>query len=355
MFRAVYYVSLALVTTAAPSTMTAVVVTGEAPAADFSKVRIVPDAPVPTPGNGQVLIRIMASSINPIDWKIMEYPMWGKGRVAGFDVAGVVESVGPGCTRLQRGDAVWADLGKGLGSAAGVQIGAWAEYAVADESQVGLKPTTMSFEDAGSLPLVALTTYEAYVRTNAPWRGSNATVVVTSGSGGTGIVGIQLAKAFGASRIITAASPRNFDLLKSLGATDVIDYHKSSIWEALQEESVDVVYDNYGGVGTADAAMPSLKSNGGVFVFLPGKGGAVSDNPKTGVTQIDFGLLNPSKYEELDALAAFVDEGKLRAVVPESHMLQDIIEALKSSVAGHSVGKIGINITHSSSSKSTVV
>jgi NADPH:quinone reductase-like Zn-dependent oxidoreductase len=355
MFRAVCYVSLALITSATPLTMKAVVVTGEAPAADFSKVQIAADVPVPTPGVGQVLIRIVASSINPIDWKIMEMPMWGKGRVAGFDVAGIVESVGLGCTRLQIGDSVWADLGKGLGGAAGVQIGAWAEYALADESQVGLKATTMSFEDAGSLPLVALTTYQAYIQTRAPWKGPNVTVVVTSGSGGTGVVGIQLAKAFGASRIITASSPRNFDLLKSLGATDVIDYHKSSIWETLQEESVDVVYDNYGSVGTADAAMQSLKSNGGFFVFLPGKGGALSDKPKKGVTQIDFGLLNPSKHEELDALAALADENKLRAVVPKSYMLPDIIEALKSSVAGHSVGKIGINITHSATSKSIVV
>jgi len=283
--------------------------------------------------------------VNPVDWKIMESPIWGTGKTAGFDASGVVEAVGDGCTRLKAGDAVWADLGKGLGSNfSTIQLGAWAQYALADESQVGLKPESLSFEGAASLPLVALTGLQALKMTGAPWR-ENATVVITSGSGGTGVVGIQLAKAFGASRIITSASPRHHELLKSLGATDVVDYHKSTIWDILSNESVDVVYDNYGAPNTADAAMASLKTNGGAFVFLPGKNGAISEHPKVGVTQLNYGLCDPSKHEDLDELAAFADAGKLRAVVPESHALADILLALESSAAGHAVGKIGINIT----------
>lgn len=346
MFRAFCYASLVLTACAAPSTMRAVVVSGKAAEGDFSRVKVVNDHPVPTPGRGQVLIRVAASSVNPVDWKLMEFPMWGNGLVAGFDVAGIVESVGAQCNRLRVGDAVWADLGKGLLTAPHPQIGAWAEYAVADEEQVGLVPSTLSLEDAASLPLVALTAHQAYEKAKAPWKGPDVTVVVTSGSGGTGIPGIQLAKAFGATRIITAASPKNADLLRSIGATDVIDYHKSTIWATLQNESVDVVFDNYGAAGTADAAMPSLKSNGGVFVFLPGKGAVVSENPKPGVHQIDFGIVDSSRHEGLDALARFVDNGKLRAVVRESYVLEDVVSALKSSVAGHAVGKIGINITH---------
>jgi len=253
--------------------------------------------------------------------------------------------VGDGCTRLKAGDAVWADLGKGLGSDfSTIQLGAWAQYALADESQVGLKPESLSFEGAASLPLVALTGLQALKMTGAPWR-ENATVVITSGSGGTGVVGIQLAKAFGASRIITSASPRHHELLKSLGATDVVDYHESTIWDILSNESVDVVFDNYGAPNTADAAMASLKTNSGAFIFLPGKNGAISEHPKVGVTQLNYGLCDSSKHEDLDELAAFADAGKLRAVVPESHALADILLALESSAAGHAVGKIGINIT----------
>lgn len=337
--RSAVFVLAALGATATPLTMRAVVVTGASQEGNFSKVTI-SEQPVPKPSTGEVLIKVAASSINPVDWKIMESPIWPG--VPGFDVGGVVEAVGPGCTRLKPGDAVWADLGKGGFS--NLQLGAWAEYALADESQVGLKPTSLSYEDAASLPLVALTDLQVLKMAGAPWSG--ATVVVTSGSGGTGVVAIQLAKALGAQRIVTSASPRHHALLKELGATDVVDYHNSTIWETLDDESVDVVYDNYGAPGTADAAMSSLKSGGSVFIFLPGKDGAVSKNPKQGVKQINYGLCDPSRHEDLDELAALADAGKLRAVVPESYLFEDIVSALEASVAGHAVGKIGINITH---------
>jgi len=345
---------VALGAKAAPATMQAVVVTGSGEEGDFSKVKVVSNQPVPMPGRGEVLIKVAASSVNPVDWKLMENPIWGRGKVAGFDAAGVVEAVGSGCTRLKPGDAVWADLGKGS-FGGDLQLGAWAEYAIADESQVGLKPAALGFEEAASLPLVALTDLQALKQAGAPWAGPEVTVVITSGSGGTGVVAIQLAKAFGATRIVTSASPRHHELLRSLGATDVLDYHEGTIWETLDDESVDVVFDNYGAAGTADAAMASLKSNKGVFIFLPGKGGAVSLHPKEGVKQINYGLCDPSNHEELDELAALADGGKLRAVVPESHMLQDVVEALESSAAGHAVGKIGINITHLATTKPVFV
>lgn len=344
------FAATALGASATPSTMRAVVVSDSAPEGDWSKVKVVNDHPVPSPGDGQMLIKVAASSINPVDWKIMENPgIWPA--VPGFDVAGEVEAMdleSDECGRFQKGDGVWADLGKGLGNG-GLQIGAWAEYAVADCSQVGHKPETMSFEDAASLPLVALTDLQAFRMVGAPWQNwrthrENLTVVVTSGSGGTGVIAIQLAKAWGATNIITSASPRNADLLRSLGATLVVDYHESTIWENLSNDTVDVVYDNYGAPGTADAAMASLKANGD-FIFLPGKGGDISKNPKPGVTQLNFGLCDASKYEDLDVLKDLVDAGSLRAVVPESHTLENILDVLESSLGGHAVGKIGINIT----------
>jgi len=341
--RRVLHATAALGIAATPTTMRGVMVTDAAPEGDFSNVKFINDLPVPTPAAGEVLIKIAASSINPVDWKMMENPGNWPG-VPGFDVAGVIEAVGEGCTRLKPGDAVWADLGKGS-FATSVQLGAWAEFAIADESQVGFKPKTLSFEDAASLPLAALTDLQAFNKVGAPWADrQNLTVVITSGSGGTGVIAIQLAKAWGATRVVTSGSPRNFDLLRSLGATDLVDYHESTIWDTLEDDSVDVVYDNFGRPGTADAAMASLKSNG-AFIFLPGKGGAVSENPKEGVLQLDYGLCDPSKHEDLDTLTALADSGKLRAVMPESHMLEDIQDALASSHGGHALGKIGINIS----------
>jgi len=315
---------------------------------DFSKITLT-DRPVPQPGHGQVLIRVAASSINPVDWKIMSssllnaLTLFGP-KIMGFDVAGTIEAVGSGCSRLKVGDEVWADLGKSS-VLQPIQLGAWADYAVADESQVGLKSSKHNFTEAASLPLVALTDYQAFKKAGAPWTGrSNLTVVITSGSGGTGVPAIQLAKHYGAKRIVTTSSPSHFELLKSLGATDVFDYHTTTIWKELEDNSVDFVYDNYGAAGTADLAMPSLRP-GGFFEFLPGKGGALSKKPKEGVTQINYGLCDSSKHADLDALKSIADVGHLKAVLKQSFSLEDIIGALNASFSGHATGKIGITIS----------
>eukprot|EP00440_Ansanella_granifera_P053233 gb/GFBE01057709.1/.p1 GENE.gb/GFBE01057709.1/~~gb/GFBE01057709.1/.p1 ORF type:complete len:368 (+),score=64.22 gb/GFBE01057709.1/:1-1104(+) len=331
---------------ATPQTMRAVVVTNRLPAkaGDFSHVKLEPAWPVPKPGKGQVLIRVAASSVNPVDWKLLEYPLGLAGpKVLGFDVAGTIEAVGPGCERLKPGDAVWADLGKSS-KLSPVQLGAWAEFALADESQVSIKPGTLDFASAAALPLAALTDYQALKKAGAPWAGrQNLSIVITSGSGGTGVPAIQLAKAYNASRITTAASSTNKALLQSLGATDVVDYHVSSIWDELPENSVDVVYDNYGAPGTADAAMRVLRP-GGVFIFLPGKNAATSKHPKPGVTQIDYGLCDSSHHEDLDALAEIANAGLMKGVVQESFPLENITQALNLSFAGHVVGKVGVQV-----------
>lgn len=342
-----------------PKTMRAVVATGAGKKdGDFSKIEV-QDRPVPQPGHGQVLIHVLASSVNPVDWKLMSMSvismvtMLGP-KVMGFDAAGKIVAVGSGCTRLKVGDEVWADLGKSS-LLHPIQLGAWGEYAVADESQVGLKSSHHSFTEAASLPLVGLTDYQAFKKAGAPWTDkNNLTVVIVSGSGGTGLPAIQLAKHYGAARIITASSSSNFELLKSLGATDVFDYHKTSIWKELDHNSVDFVYDNYGAAGTADLAMPSLRS-GGVFEFLPGKGGALSKNPKEGVTQINYGLADSSNHEDLDALKAIADVGHLKAVVAKSFALENILGALGASMGGHVVGKVGINISQATSASSIMV
>jgi len=342
-------VILAGIQATTPTTMRAVVTTAEQlKAGDFTKIKMVSNRAVPSPGQGQVLIRTAASSVNPVDFKLLENA-FGKlplNQGLGFDIAGTIEQLGAGCTRLKVGDEVWADLGLGLGGPA-PELGAWADYALAEESQVGLKPTSMSFAEAGSLPLVALTGYQAFKKVGAPWNGrNNFTVVITSGSGGTGLPAIQLAKAFGASRIVVGASASHTALLKSLGATDVIDYHTSTIWAALTNDSVDVVFDNYGAPGTADAAMPALRT-GGAFIFLPGKDGDLSKHPKAGVKQMSFGIVDASPHEDLDALKIIADGGHLRANLEKSVPLEEIVTALNMSSTGHTVGKIGLSFSAS--------
>ena len=333
-----------------PTSMKAVVVSGTAPMGDFSKVVIAQHA-VPSPGHGEVLIQVNASSVNPVDWKIIEtnfaestinpvhFP-----HIIGFDVAGVIVKLGEGCSRLKVGDAVWADLGK-LWPLRGGELGAYAEYALADESQVSIKPDKLSFVEAASLPLVALTTLQVYRKAGAPFSSySNLTVVVTSGSGGTGHVGVQMAKhVYGAKRVVAAAGPDSIDFVKSLGADVVVDYTKHNIFDTLSNDSVDVVYDNYGAKGTADKALRVLRK-GGVFIFLPGKGATVSKHHKDSVKQINFGLVDPSDYRDLDDLTTMIDRGQLKPHVQENFPLDEIVSAFNVSLAGKVVGKLGIQV-----------
>ena len=330
----------------ARNTMKAVVASAVASKeGDFSKISV-KNISIPTPSSGEVLIKVAASSVNPVDWKILtgglplKFP-----HTLGFDVSGTVAQCND-CKRLKENDVVWADLGK-TWLLRGGELGAYAEYALADEEQVGLKPNGIDIYSAGTLPLVSLTSYQALKMTGIFSSGgnNNLTVVVTSGAGGTGFTGIQLAKAAGATRVITAASPTNDQWLTSIGATDVVDYHQTTIWEYLKDQDVkvDIVYDNYGAPGTADLAMPYFRS-GGVFIYLPGKGGGKAKRPRKDVKEINYGLCDSSKHDDLDILAKYVENGKLKAKVDTWFTLDNIKLAFNASIAGHVAGKIGIRI-----------
>jgi NADPH:quinone reductase-like Zn-dependent oxidoreductase len=179
-----------------------------------------------------------------------------------------------------------------------------AEYAVSREAQTGLMPSALTFTEAGTIPIVGGTALQCLRCLEQPAAGdannpcaptatqfplAKLTVVITSGSGGTGYLGVQMAKALGAAKVITAATGAGpIAWMKALGADTVTDYLKEDIFSALADDSVDAVFDNYAGNGTADRAMPALRS-GGTYLLLPhGNGqGALSKHPKPGVRQIN--------------------------------------------------------------------
>jgi NADPH:quinone reductase-like Zn-dependent oxidoreductase len=153
---------------------------------------------------------------------------------------------------------VWGDIGANTATKGGQtkELGAYAPTAVALEAQLATIPGSLSFSQAGALPKVALTTYKAFAwYAGAPaaarWTRANATVLVLGGSGGTGSVGIQMAKSFGAKTVITTTSSANFAYCKRLGADALVDYHAEDWWSVLDDGSVDVVYDTVGQVGIA--------------------------------------------------------------------------------------------------------
>lgn len=308
-------------------------------APDFSCVTVEKDVVVPTPSAGQALIHMIASSVNPSDVDIVEMGASG-GRTLGNDMSGYVVSCN-NCTRLKVGDFVWGGTGQ-----------AFADFVVHDETTIGKKPLLLDPISAGTIPEVGLTSLFSLKRTGAPWNKENLTVVVTSGSGGTGFIGIQLAKALGATTVVTSTSSANVDFVKRLGADLVVDYTQDDIFEVLPDNSVDIVYDNYGAEGTADKAMHTIRS-GGMYLLMPHgecffsnsqEPPCLSATPKEGVTQVNYAV-SGIPLEGLDELGALFDQFKLKPAVEKVFSLEDIISAYNTSHAGHVVGKIAVSMT----------
>src|SRR5881275_3031659 len=192
------------------------------------------DAPRPEPKDDEVLIRVMAAAVNPVDVFIREgrsnqFPL-----IPGMDVAGVVEQVGNKVTKFKRGDAVYAYLSF-------EEQGGYAEFAVAKQDHAALKPKSIDFEQAAAVPLAATTAWQALIEKAGLTAGQ--TVLIHGGSGGVGTFAVQIAKARGAKVIATASTP-NQDLLKQLGADVAIDYTKTKFEEIAHD--VDLVLDPVG-------------------------------------------------------------------------------------------------------------
>lgn len=291
---------------------------------------------VPQPGAGEVLVKVGGSSMNPVDWKAIFTPWsssWTFPHVFGRDCAGVVVAVGPGVSRLRVGHHVWA-----LTSSEGC----FAEYAVLQEAGTGLAPERIPLAQAAVLPLVALTGLQAFEISQDSWAGRNFTALVLGGSGGTGHVGIQLAKAQGAGKVITTCGTPNVDFCRRMGADQVIDYHRAD-WHALvPPRSVDVVYDTVALKGTGDQAFDVLR-DGGFYVALLSQALA---SPQTASRRPSvhqaFFLTSITDYQHLDTLAGFVDQGKLRPVIDHVFTLSEVARAFNASMRGHSVGKVSV-------------
>eukprot|EP00416_Gambierdiscus_australes_P027794 CAMPEP_0171058490 /NCGR_PEP_ID=MMETSP0766_2-20121228/2526_1 /TAXON_ID=439317 /ORGANISM="Gambierdiscus australes, Strain CAWD 149" /LENGTH=327 /DNA_ID=CAMNT_0011513775 /DNA_START=128 /DNA_END=1111 /DNA_ORIENTATION=+ len=291
---------------------------------------------VPKPSHGEVLIEVAGSSVNPVDWKLIESPLsliWHYPHVFGRDCAGRVVALGEGVSRLKLGDRVWADSSK---------EGCFAQYAVLEESTVGLAPGTVPLQEAAVLPLVSLTGLEAFTFAQAPWSPRNKTVLVLGGSGGTGHTGIQLAKAMGAGRVISTCGTSHLDFCASMGADEVIDYHKADWHAVLAPQSVDVVYDTVALKGTGDRAYDVLR-DGGFFVTLLEQGlasvGAVLRRPSLSQK---FFLMASANFSRLDTLKAIVDKGGLRGHVSRTFTFAQVAQAFNVSIAGHTTGKISV-------------
>ena len=284
----------------------------------------------PTPADGEMLVRVYAASVNPVDWKIRQSGA-RMGRTVpytpGFDLSGVVESVGPGVTKFKAGDAIFAmlDLRRG---------GAYAEYAIVKESEAAMKPAKTTHVEAAAVPLVALTAWQAMFDTAKLQKGQ--TVLIHGGAGGVGSIAVQLAKAKGA-HVIATASKDNLQFLKDIGADETIDYRAQKFDEIVKD--ADVVLDTVGGE-TQQRSIGVLK-RGGVLVSIVG---ATSSKQADSAGVRFAGILVKPNGEELAQIAKMIDEGSVKPFVSLVVPLAEVAKAHEQSESGHTRGKIVLKI-----------
>jgi NADPH:quinone reductase-like Zn-dependent oxidoreductase len=290
------------------------------------------DAPRPQAGPGEVLIRVHASSVNPVDWKVragylkqmLNYKM---PMIPGWDVSGVVEAVGPGAGRLKRGDEVYSrpDLSRD---------GAYAEYVTVKESEVALKPTSIDHATAAAIPLAALTAWQALY--DAAKISAGQTLLIHGAAGGVGTFAVQFAKMKGA-RVIATASKKNHEFLHSLGADEMIDYNTTRFEDVVH--GVDAVLDTITGE-TMERSWQVLKK-GGILVSIlepPSAEKAAAHGVRCHHT-----FVQPN-VEQLNEIAKLVDAGKLKIIIEKVLPLAEARAAQESNATGHTRGKIVLRV-----------
>lgn len=288
------------------------------------------DAPVPEPKEKEVLVRVVASGVNPAD------PLIVSGKYAeafgthlplipGYDMAGVVEKIGATVTKLKVGDPVYGYLLFG---------GGWADYVVTNEREAAIKPKSLTYIDAAAVPLAALTAWQALI--DVAKLSAGQTVLIHGGSGGVGSFAIQIAKARGA-KVIATASTRNQDLLKQLGADTTIDYTKAKFEDVAKD--VDVVLDPVG--KDTLARSYAVVKKGGIVVTLVAKCDQ-AELDKRGIR--GESLSSHPDALELAQITQLIDEKKIKPIVSLVLPLAEAVKAFEQAGTHHTRGKIVLKV-----------
>jgi NADPH:quinone reductase-like Zn-dependent oxidoreductase len=289
--------------------------------------------PPPVAPDG-VLVRVRAAGLNPVDWKVREGRLAGGFPacfpvILGWDAAGVVEKVGPAVTWFEPGDEVY-----GYCRRHNLQYGTYAEYTTVPEGFLAPKPPSLSFAEAGAMPLAVLTAHQGLEALGL--RGGE-TLYLGAGSGGVGHFVVQLAVARGA-RVIAAASPRNHDFLRELGA-EPVDYTAGDVVERvrdmLADSGADAAFDLFGGDEQEQAF--SLLRRGGRIVSI-----AAPPERRDGY-EPHYVFVRPSGYD-LAELNDLVADDRLRPHVEETFPLERAADAMERLEEGHVRGKLVLTV-----------
>jgi NADPH:quinone reductase-like Zn-dependent oxidoreductase len=293
----------------------------------------VQDVERPEPLPTEVLVRVAAAGINPVDWKtrqgggfrdaIGDPPM-----ILGWDMAGVVEAVDPDVNRFAPGDRVFGmpwfpRLAR-----------AYAEFATSPARQLARTPDSLTDEQAGGLPLAGLTAWQALV--DVAEVGEGTRVLVHAAAGGVGHLAVQIAKARGAHVIGTARAEKH-DFLRELGVDEPIDYTAEPFEEVVSE--VDVVLDLVAGEEYGLRSLQTLKE-GGLWLCIPADVPDAVEAAARDQSKRALSFLVEPDYAGLESLAALVDEDKLRVVIDETFPLAEAAEAHRRLEDGRARGKI---------------
>ena len=317
---------------------------------EFVSVR--DDLPIPEPKKGQVLVKVHAAAINPVDWKLAEGMMPGayRGGALGSDLSGVIERIGPNTeTDLQVGDEVYGD--------AIDTKGAFGEYCVVNAVVLAKKPSNLSMVEAASLPLCGLTALQGLIVHGNFQAGQK--VLIFGGTGGVGSLAIQMAKAMGASEVCATGS--QVALIKKLGADSVVNYKEQNLMEALKGKDFDLVFDTIGSLEHWEIAKASMTPKG-VFITLVGdnSGNMVKDlatiawrsmNSKMfGGKQYRFFLTDTSAPVVVDTMAELTElvaKGSVKPLIDEQTFTlttRGIIDLVKASKTHRAAGKLVLTV-----------
>jgi len=316
------------------------------------------DVPQPSPGSNDLLVKLRAASINPIDFKIVQ----GALRLVhhldfpapiGFDGCGIVEQVGSGVRGFARGDMAYFRLTRD-------RLGSIAEYAVVDAGCAAHAPRALSAQQAASIPLVALTTVQGLVDRAHAQPGQR--ILIHAGSGGLGTFAVQYAKHVLGLDVVSTTSSKNADFVRELGADRVIAYDRDDYRKL--DAKFDIVFDTLGGRHTA--ASFALLRRGGTVVSVAGPpdwsfaAQVHASLPLAAVLSLSgvpmevrarlkggryFRYLTESRGDQLQQITTVIDAGKVRPVIDRVFAFDQAIEALQYLAAGHARGKVVIGIS----------
>lgn len=310
------------------------------------------EVPIPTIGEKDILVEIHAASINPVDYKIRDGKVkmlltYQMPLIVGNDFSGKVIKTGAKVSKFRIGDEVYGRPRKS-------RIGTFAEYLSVHEDDVSLKPKNLSFEEAASLPLVGLTTWQAFHEILELKEGQK--ILIHAGAGGVGTFAIQLAKQMGAY-VATTASDKGYELVKSLGADEIINYKEENFEEILK--NYDAVFDTLGGEAL-EKSFTVLKPHGKIVSVsgLPNRKFAIQNNlgllktilfsiVSRKMTELEkkhdaiyhFLFMKPSG-EQLSDIKKLVEEGKIRPIIDQIIPFEDAQKAIKYAEKGRAKGKV---------------